>query len=92
MEPNLQRLAVLLQGPGDESLRRIFGEWAQGLFERTDLASTDPGLTVELRRLGETGGLEEMATIFAEADEKTMAICMIIPIWGVSEDFSSETA
>ncbi len=69
MSRNLQRLAVLLQGPGNESLRRVFIEWARGLAMRSDLAAADPGLAGELRRLGDTGGLEEMATIFAEKVE-----------------------
>ncbi len=69
MSRNLRRLAVLLQDPGHESLRRAFMEWARGLVVRSDLAAADPGLAGELRRLGETGGLEEMATIFAEKVE-----------------------
>ncbi len=65
-EPNLRKLSRLLQGPGDESLRRVFVEWARELLERSSLTSAESGLAGELRRLGETGGLDEMATIFAE--------------------------
>ena len=65
-EPNLRKLSRLLQDPGDESLRRVFMEWARELLKRSGLTAAEPGLSGELRRLGETGGLDEMATIFAE--------------------------
>ena len=64
--PVLRGLGALLAGPRHASLRRAFAEWTRRVVEGSGLASSQPGLSGVLRRLEETGELEEMGTLLAE--------------------------
>ena len=64
--PVLRGLGALLAGPRHASLRRAFAEWTRRMVEDSGLASARPGLSGVLRRLEETGELEEMGTLLAE--------------------------
>ena len=64
--PVLRGLGALLAGPRHASLRRAFAEWTRRVVEGSGLASAQPGLSGVLRRLEETGELEEMGTLLAE--------------------------
>ena len=66
LAPVLRGLGALLAGPQHASLRRAFAEWIRQVLEDSRLASAVPGLSGVLRRLEETGELEEMGTLLAE--------------------------
>ena len=52
--------------PRHASLRRAFAEWTRQVVEGSGLASAQPGLSGVLRRLEQTGELDEMGTLLAE--------------------------
>ena len=64
--PVLRGLGALLAGPRHASLRRAFAEWTRQVVEGSGLASAQPGLSGVLRRLEQTGELDEMGTLLAE--------------------------